>query len=200
MPRLQILRLPNDHTSGARAGSPAPKAQVADNDLALGRIIEALSRSPFWKNTAVFVLEDDAQNGPDHVDSHRSPLIVISPWSAGGVMHRFANTTDVIATMEEILGLGTLSQFDHFGHPLHDIWRKDPDLRPYALLVPTVNLDDINPSNTREARESARLDLRFEDVANEDLLNNILWRTLKGPSVPYPGPRRISLLDLTRTR
>jgi YVTN family beta-propeller protein len=200
MPRLQIVRLPNDHTSGARAGAPTPQAHMADNDLALGRMIAALSTSPFWKNTVVFVLEDDAQNGPDHVDSHRSPLFVISPYSAGGVHHRFANTTDVLLTIEEILGLGSLSQFDHFGQPLRDIWRKDPDLRPYVALVPAVNLDDVNRPNTREARESARLDLRFEDIADEDLFNRILWRTIKGESVPYPGVRRVPLLELARAR
>ncbi len=199
MPRLQIMRLPNDHTSGARIDAPTPRAHVADNDLALGRIVEALSKSPFWKNTAVFVLEDDAQNGPDHVDSHRSPFFVISPYAAGGTFHRFANTTDVLATIEEILGLGTLSQFDHFGRPLHDIWRASPDLRPYAALVPQVNLDEINRPNTREARESARLDLRFEDIADETLFNHILWRTIKGDT-PYPGTRRISVLDLARAR
>ncbi len=199
MPRLQIMRLPNDHTSGARVDAPTPRAHVADNDLALGRIVEALSKSPFWKNTAVFVLEDDAQNGPDHVDSHRSPFFVISPYAAGGTFHRFANTTDVLATIEEILGLGTLSQFDHFGRPLYDIWRASPDLRPYAALVPQVSLDEINRPNTREARESAQLDLRFEDIADETLFNHILWRTIKG-NAPYPGTRRISVLDLARAR
>ncbi len=199
MPRLQILRLPNDHTSGARAGDPTPRAHVADNDLALGRIVEALSRSPFWANTVVFVLEDDAQNGPDHVDSHRSPFFAISPWAAGGVSHRFANTTDVLATIEELLGLGTLSQFDHFGRPLHDIWRTAPDLRPYVVITPAVNLDEVNPANTREARESAAIDLRFEDRVDDELFNRILWRTIKG-NAPYPGPRRMSALELARTR
>src|SRR5512141_342100 len=111
MPALEIMRLPNDHTSGASAGAPTPRALVADNDLALGRVVEALSRSRFWSSTVVFVLEDDAQDGPDHVDSHRSPVLVISPWSRGGVSHRFANTTDVLATIAEILHLPPLSQF-----------------------------------------------------------------------------------------
>lgn len=200
MPRLQVIRLPNDHTSGGRADAPTPRAHVADNDLALGRMVEALSTSPFWKNTVVFVLEDDAQNGPDHVDSHRSPFFVISPYAGGGVSHRFANTTDVIATIEEILGLGTLSQFDHFGHPLHDIWRKTPDLRPYAALSPSVSLDEVNPRATRNARESAQLDLRFEDIADEVLFNQILWRMMKGEATPYPGARRISQLELARAQ
>ncbi|HEX4684634.1 MAG TPA: alkaline phosphatase family protein, partial [Gemmatimonadaceae bacterium] len=115
MPALEIVRLPNDHTSGAAVGAPTPRAHFADNDLALGRMIEALSRSPFWKNTVVFVVEDDAQNGPDHVDGHRAPVFVISPWSRSGALHRFTNTTDVLRTIEEILGLESLSQFDYFG-------------------------------------------------------------------------------------
>jgi len=163
-------------------------------------MVEALSTSPFWKNTVVFVLEDDAQNGPDHVDSHRSPFFVISPYAGGGVSHRFANTTDVLATIEEILGLGTLSQFDHFGRPLHDIWRKTPDLRPYAALSPSASLDEVNPQATRNARESAQLDLRFEDIADEVLFNRILWRMMKGEATPYPGARRISQLELARAR
>jgi DNA-binding beta-propeller fold protein YncE len=199
MPALQIMRLPNDHTSAARAGAPTPKAHVADNDLALGRIVEGLSKSPFWKNTVVFVVEDDAQNGSDHVDSHRSPLFIVSAYNKPGVYHRFANTTDVIATMERILKLGTLSQFDHFGRPITEVFGSTPDLRPYAALTPAVALDERNPGGTRESRESATLDLRFEDQANEELFNRILWRMHKGDT-PYPGTRRISSLELTRAR
>lgn len=108
MPALTLLYLPRDHTSGAGAGYVTPQSMVADNDFALGRVVEALSKSRFWRTTAVFVLEDDAQDGPDHVDSHRSPLLVVSAWNRGGVIHRFANTTDVIETIEEILHLDHL--------------------------------------------------------------------------------------------
>src|ERR1700693_2589311 len=99
------MTLPNDHTSGASAGRPTPRAYMADNDLALGRIVEALSRSPFWKSTVVFVVRADAQNGRDHVDSHRAPFFVISPYNRPGTVHRFVNTTDALATIERILGL-----------------------------------------------------------------------------------------------
>ena len=200
MPQLQIVRLPNDHTAGARAGSPTPRAYMADNDLALGRMIEALSRSPFWNSTVVFVLEDDAQNGPDHVDSHRSPLLVISPYSRAGVRHRFANTTDVIATIEEILHLPAMSQFDHYGRPLREIWSAEPDLRPYAALTPAVRLGELNPAAGRGARESERLDLHIEDVADEELFNRILWRAIRGDGTPYPGTRRMSALEARRSR
>ncbi|HXV16436.1 MAG TPA: hypothetical protein VD758_06630, partial [Gemmatimonadaceae bacterium] len=196
MPALEIVRLPNDHTSGARAGSPTPFAYMADNDLALGRMIEALSKTQFWKSTAVFVLEDDAQNGSDHVDSHRSPMLVISPWSRGGVIHRFANTTDVIATMEELLKLGSLSQYDHYGRPLRDIWASKPDLTPYVALKPSVPLDQKNPAVGIGAEESKRLALSKEDIADEDLFNRILWRAIKGESRPWPGVKRMSGLEM----
>ena len=198
MPALEIVRLPSDHTSGAKAGMPTPRAYMADNDLALGRMIEALSRSPFWKSTAVFVLEDDAQNGPDHVDSHRAPMLVISPWVKAGVVHRFINTTDVLRTIEELLGLESLSQFDWFGRPLRDIWSEEPDLAPYTSLVPAVPLGEKNPAATRGASESASLDLRHEDLPDEDTFNRILWRAVKGERVAYPGVRRGSALEVLR--
>lgn len=199
MPAFQILHLPNDHTAGARAGSRTPRAMVADNDLALGRIIEALSGSPFWRNTVVFVIEDDAQNGPDHVDSHRSPLLVVSPWSRSGVYHRFTNTTDALRTMEEILGLDALSQFDHYGHPLRDIWRDTPDTAPYVAIAPAVPLDERNPPTGRAARESRRLDLGM-DRADMDLFNRVLWMAVKGEQSPYPGTHRMSALEVWRSR
>ncbi len=200
MPALETLHLPNDHTSGARRGLPTPKAAMADNDLALARIVEAVSHSQFWKSTAVFVLEDDAQAGPDHVDSHRSVLLVISPWAAGGVMHRFVNTTDVLATVEEILGLGTLSQFDHFGRPLREIWRTTPDLRAFDAIRPTQSMTEQNLALGDNARRSDRLDLAREDRADDDEFNRILWRAVKGEDVPYPGVRRSGVLEWARAR
>jgi YVTN family beta-propeller protein len=199
LPQLELVRLPNDHTSGAQAGKPTPRAYMADNDLALGRLIDALSHSPFWKNTVVFVLEDDAQDGPDHVDSHRSPLLVISPYTRSGVIHRFANTTDVIATISEILQLGSLSQFDYYGRPLRDIWSAQPDLTPYTVLTPSQSLTERNPANTALARASRGLVLDREDRSNDDLFNRILWGQLRG-NAPYPGVRRMALLELQRNR
>ena len=189
MPALQILRLPNDHTSGAKADKPTPRAYVADNDLALGRIVEALSHSPFWKDSVVFVLEDDAQSGPDHVDSHRSPLLVISPYCRSGVVHRFANTTDVLATIEEILGLDSLSQFDFYGRPLRAVFVAEPDLRPYDGLKPGVDLHEKNPPDTPQAKQSATLDFSKPDAADEEILNRVLWQAIKGDA-PMPAPVR----------
>jgi hypothetical protein len=185
MPALQILRLPNDHTAAGAAGKPTPRAYMADNDLALGRIVEALSHSPFWKDTVLFVVEDDGQNGPDHVDSHRAPFLVISPYDKPGVIHRFANTTDVLATIEEILGLDPMSQFDRFACPLADVFAPDPDLTPYDALEPSVNRDERNPEKGPNAKASAALDLHAADRADEQAFNAILWHMLKGDT-RYP--------------
>ncbi len=200
LPALEIMHLPSDHTSGGAAGKWTPRAYVADNDLALGKIVEAVSESPFWSSTVIFVLEDDAQDGPDHVDSHRSVFLAISPYTRPGVHHRFTNTTDVVATIAEILHLGSLSQFDYFGRPLRDIWTFAPAAAPYAALMPAVSLDERNPERGSEAVASRGLDLRLEDMADEGLFNEILWRMIKGPDVPYPGPTRMSALEWKRGR
>ena len=200
MPALQILHLPCDHTAGATPGMRTPRAMVADNDLALGRLVDALSHSPFWKSTVVFVMEDDAQNGPDHVDSHRSPLLVISAYGKGGVIHRFTNTTDALRTMEEILKLDALSQYDHYGHPLRDIWRDTPDTTAFTALTPAVPLAEQNPAGTRAARESRKLDFSVVDAADMDAFNHVLWLAVKGERVPYPGTHRMSTLEARRSR
>ncbi|MBA2686342.1 MAG: bifunctional YncE family protein/alkaline phosphatase family protein [Gemmatimonadaceae bacterium] len=199
MPSLEILHLPRDHTAGLRAGLCTPRACFADNDLALGRIIEALSHSQFWSKTVVFVLEDDAQAGPDHVDSHRSVMFVISPWARGGVVHRFVNTTDVLATMEEMLGLAAFSHFDHFGRPLREIWRSSPDNRAYTALTPAQPLAELNLASAAGARASAHIDLAREDRVDDTVFNRILWRALKG-TMPYPTRKRLALLEAARAR
>jgi len=200
LPQLIIMHLPNDHNAGGTVGAPTPAAYMADNDLALGRIVQGLSHSRFWPSTVIFVLEDDAQNGPDHVDSHRSPMFVISPYNRPGVIHRFANTTDVIATMADILHMGSLSQFDHFGRPLRNIWAATPDLEPYQALTPEVSLDERNKPDNPGAEASRLLDLRFEDSSDDMLFNHILWAMIKGPEVPYPGATRMSVMEWWRGR
>jgi YVTN family beta-propeller protein len=191
---LTILWLPNDHTAGARAGSPTPRAYAASNDLALGRIVEAVTRSRYWKDTVIFVLEDDAQDGSDHVDSHRSPLLVISAYNRPGVQHRFANTTDVVATIDQVLHLGALSQFDQFGRPLTDVFVSTPDTSAYRALAASVPLGEKNAPHTTAAILSRQLDLREEDRANEALFNRVLWLAVKGtePSRRRPTPLAIA--------
>jgi Uncharacterized conserved protein len=196
LPSLEIIRLPNDHTLGGSEDKPTPRAYMADNDLALGRIVEAVSHSPFWRDTAVFVVEDDAQSGPDHVDSHRSVMLMISAWNRAGLVHRFVNTTDVLATMEEILGLDSMSQFDHYGRPLRGIFASEPDMAPYDVIKPSVDLEEKNPPS-EAAKQSATLDFSHADAADDDTLNRILWRVIKG-EVPYPGATRAAVAELIR--
>ena len=197
LPVLQIMHLPADHTAGGRPRRRTPKAYMADNDLALGRIVEAVSNSPYWKDTVFFVLEDDAQDGPDHVDSHRSVLLVISAYNRSGVIHRFVNTTDVLATVEDVLGLGKLSKFDYYGHSLRELFTDKPDVTPYVALKPEQSLEELNPAKSATARASLELDLDRVDAAEEDAFNRILWSLLKGKQ-PYPGTKRMSSLEVAR--
>ena len=199
LPALEILHLPGDHTLGARPKRPTPKACMADNDFALGRMVEAVSNSVYWKDTVFFVLEDDAQDGPDHVDSHRSVLLVISAYNRGGVIHRFVNTTDVLATMEEILGLNKLSRSDYYGRPLREIFSDTADLTPFKALPSAQRFDELNSDKGPHARASLDLNLDRVDEADEDAFNQILWQVLKGQE-PYPGPRRMSSLEIARAR
>ena len=180
LPALEIVQLPRDHTGGGKAGYPTPRACMADNDFALARMVEAVSSSPFWADTVFFVLEDDAQDGRDHVDCHRSVLLVISAYNRAGAIHRFANTTDVVASIEEILGLDPLSQFDSYGRPLADVFSSAPDLTPYHALKPTVSLDERNPDKGTAAKKSASFDLTRPDAVDDALFNEVLWEMLKG--------------------
>jgi DNA-binding beta-propeller fold protein YncE len=198
MPQLEIMHLPGDHTAGARPGMRTPRACMADNDLALGRIVEALSHSPFWPDTVVFVVEDDAQAGPDHFDSHRSPLLVISAYNRPGTVSRFANTTDVLAAIEDILGMGRLSQFDYFSRPLADVFASAPDLTPYNAIKPAQSLDELNPSQGPGAEESKAFDLSAPDRIDDAAFNRVLWKAIKGEQTPPPAPRYASPVHLLR--
>jgi DNA-binding beta-propeller fold protein YncE len=180
MPQLEVMWLPNDHLAAGRAGKCTPRACMSDNDLALGRIVQALSHSAYWKDTVIFVVEDDSQAGPDHVDSHRSPFFAISAYSRPGTIHRFANTTDAIAAIEDILGLGSLSKFDYFSRSLTDIFASSPDLTPYDPMTPQQDLNEKNPQNTAAAHLSEGLDFSRPDRVDDRLYNRILWLMLKG--------------------
>jgi DNA-binding beta-propeller fold protein YncE len=185
MPQLEVMWLPMDHLAAGRPGKCTPRACMADNDLALGRIVQALSHSPYWKDTVIFVVEDDAQAGPDHTDSHRAPFYAISAYNRSGTVHRFINTTDVVAAIEDILGMGRLSKFDYFSRSLADIFAPAPDPTPYDPIVPTQDLSEKNPQNTAAARMSEGLDLSAPDRVDDQLYNRILWLMLKG-DIPPP--------------
>jgi DNA-binding beta-propeller fold protein YncE len=200
MPQFELMWLPMDHLTAARPGKCTPRACMADNDLALGRIVQALSHSPYWKDTVIFVVEDDSQAGPDHVDSHRAPFYAISAYNRSGTVNRFINTTDVIAAIEDILGMGRLSKFDYFSHSLTDIFVSTPDLTPYDPITPTQDLNEKNPQNTAAARMSDGLDLSAPDRADDQLYNRILWMMLKGDAPQPPTRNQAPLHALEASR
>jgi DNA-binding beta-propeller fold protein YncE len=195
MPQLVFLCLPDDHTSGTGKGSPTPAACVADNDLALGTIIEALGGTRFWADTAVFVIEDDPQAGWDHVSGYRTTVYAAGPHVRRGVtVSAQYNTTSLVRTIEQILGLPPMNQFDASALPMSECFTDTPDSRPFAKVPNEVPLDQMNPSPhaisdpvlRRDSLESARFDFRRPDRAPEDALNRILWHAMRGAALPYP--------------
>ena len=196
LPQFVLLRLPNDHTAGTRPGSPTPNASVADNDLALGRVVEAVSHSPYWDDTAIFVLEDDAQNGADHVDAHRSIALVISKYAPGtsqqpAVDHHFYTTVNMVHTMETLLGLPPMNNNDAQAAVMAPLFGGAGD-QP-AFKADYRNRDNgmiyqANAANAPGAKQSARLNFSVADAADTDVLNAILWRAAKG-NIPMPVPK-----------
>jgi YVTN family beta-propeller protein len=195
LPNLIFICLPNDHTSGTGKDSPTPAAHVADNDLAFGRIVEAISHSKFWKDTCIVAIEDDPQAGWDHVSGYRTTAYCISPYTKrGSVVNTQYNTTSLIRTIEQILGLPPMNQFDASATPMSDCFTDQPDFTPFTTVANNVALDQMNPAPhvindpvlRRDAEVSAKLNFREVDKAPEDVLNRILWHAMKGTSEPYP--------------
>ncbi len=194
-PNLVIIYLPQDHTSGTQPGMPTPRAHVADNDLALGRIVEGLSKSRFWSKMCIFVIEDDPQDGFDHVDGHRSLCLVISPYTKrGAVVSEFYNQTSVLHTICRILGVPPMNQMVAMAPVMTTCFTDTPDFTPYTALPNRVPLDELNPPlsslNRQEERywalRSLHLPLDKPDLCNEDLLNRIIWHAVRGVDAPYP--------------
>jgi hypothetical protein len=195
MPRLIIMRLPNDHTSGTKIGKPTPIAYLADNDLALGRIVEGITKSTFWKDTAIFVLEDDAQNGPDHVDAHRSPALVISPYTRRGLVDSTPySTSGMLRTIELILGLKPMSQFDAAARPMYASFQAKEDLTGYHHVVPEVDLNEKNKKDAWGAKLSGGFDFAKEDRVDDRLFNEVIWHAVKGADAPMPAPVRAAFV------
>lgn len=188
LPRFTIMSLGENHTKGTTVGANTPEACVGSNDLGLGRLVEAATLSKFWKEMAIFVIEDDAQNGPDHVDAHRTIGFVLSPWSRRHTVDSTLYTTaSMIRTMELILGLPPLTQYDAGATPMYGCFQKKATLTPFTALMPQLDLNATNSVKAPFAKESGRMNFRGFDLAPEDELNRILWYTAK-PDVPYPTP------------
>jgi DNA-binding beta-propeller fold protein YncE len=195
LPGLVIMRLPNDHTSGTKVGAPTPTAMVADNDLALGMVVDAISRSKYWKESAIFVVEDDAQNGADHVDAHRSVALVISPYSRRmGVDSELYSTASILRTMELILGIEPMTQFDAAATPMYGCFQATAELAPYDLQPAQVDVNEVNQPTAWGADLSEQLDLSQEDAADDLLFGDIVWRSVKGADHPMPAPVRAAFV------
>lgn len=195
LPQLSIIRLSNDHTQGTRPGAWTPRAMIAENDLALGRLVEAISTSRYWKESAIFVLEDDAQNGPDHVDAHRSPGFVISPFAKHGAVDSTLYTTSgMLRTIELILKAAPMSQFDAAATPMYNAFQTTPVLTPYAKRDARISLTEVNDKAAFGAQASLRMNLDEADLAPERELNEILWKSVRGAHSIMPPPVRAAFV------
>jgi hypothetical protein len=198
MPHLTIVQLPCDHTYGTTPNVSTPKAMVADNDLALGQIVEALTKTKFWPKMAIFIVEDDAQNGVDHVDGHRTVALAVSPYTRRGhVDSTFYSHQSILKTMELILGLPTMSLFDLIAHDMRNSFTEQPDLTPYTAVQPKQSLDEQNPplkalsgEPRRAAIDSMKMRWDVPDAVPTERLNRIVWHQIRGWSTPYPGAKR----------
>jgi YVTN family beta-propeller protein len=201
VPKLNIIRMGNDHTSGQKKGAVSPIAAVADNDQGVGMVLEHLSHSPIWKESVVIVLEDDAQNGSDHVDAHRSPVYLAGPYvKRNAVIHGMYSTSGVLRTIELILGLPPMSQYDAAAVPLYDCFTNDPDFTPYTLKAPQVDVEKRNIAVNKSSKLSDSFNLADEDKVPDLLLNEIVWKSVKGEDSVMPAPRRSAFVILEQKK
>ncbi|HVS90690.1 MAG TPA: bifunctional YncE family protein/alkaline phosphatase family protein [Mucilaginibacter sp.] len=201
LPRFNSVRISNDHTSGQHKGSYSPIAAVADNDLAVGKFVEHLSHSPVWKESVVFILEDDAQNGPDHIDAHRSPAFVIGPYvKRHAVIHEMYSTSGMLRTIELILCLPPMSQYDAAAKPMYECFMDKPDMTPYETKAAQVNLDQRNIADNASSRKSASFNLAKEDAVPDLELNEVIWKYVKGENAVMPAPKHSAFVFLEKKK
>ena len=202
MPDLVMIQLPSDHTSGTTPNYSTPKACFADNDLALGQVVEGLSHSKFWKDMLILVVEDDAQAGLDHVDGHRTVAQAISPYTRrGAVDSTFYSQASMIKTIELILGLPTMSLFDLIANDMRNAFQSTPVLTPYTAEIPKQSIYEANPAlrglrgKARQAAEaSLRMNFRDPDSAPTGKVNRMIWASVRGWDAPYPAAKRGAFL------
>jgi hypothetical protein len=195
LPQFITMHLPNDHTSGTRVGKLTPTAMVAQNDAALGKVIEAITKSKFWASSAIFVIQDDVQNGSDHVDAHRSVALAISPYvRRNHVDSTMYSTSGMLRTMELILGVEPMTQFDAAALPMYHSFQATADLRPFTALEPRVDIHATNQALAWGADMSEKMDFSIPDAADDLLLNDIVWRSVRGADSPMPPPVRAAFV------
>ncbi len=194
LPALEVISLPGDHTLGTRPGALTPKAMVAENDYVLGKMIDDISHSRFWKDSAVFVIEDDSQSGPDHIDCHRTTAYVLSPYVRRAfVDHTMYSSVSILHTMEQILGLPPMTQYDGVATPMWSLFQAQPDMTPYTALPAQINLDEKNTLLSYGAVESMHMPLDAADEADDRQLNRIIWKSIRGDNSALPPPRMSSV-------
>jgi len=206
LPNFSMMRLSSDHTNGLAAGYPTPQFYVAENDFAVGYLVEAVANSPYWRDTAIFVVEDDAQDGPDHVDCHRAPALVISAYNRpGALIHEFHTTVSLIRTMEILLGMQPMNQLDASAAPI-DIFQDQPDLRSYRAILPDVALNNLvgparvarDASETYWMKRTAEQNLEHADMADARVMNEIIWYSVRGAGSRMPQIARLPAFDALR--
>ncbi len=201
VPQFNTLRISNDHTSGQQKGKYTPMAAVADNDLAVGRILEHLSNSSIWKDAVVFILEDDAQNGPDHVDAHRSPVFVAGPYvKRNAVIHSMYSTSGVLRTIELILGLPPMSQYDAAALPMYECFTNKADYTAYKCKPAQIDLNRRNIADNKSSKRSESFNFRKEDAAPDLDLNEVIWKSVKGENAVMPAPKRSAFVILEKKK
>jgi phospholipase C len=201
VPQFNTVRMGNDHTEGLKKDRPDPYAHVADNDLAVGLFIEHLSNSPIWKETAVFIVEDDAQNGADHIDAHRTTAYVAGGFVKRGIVdHTMYSTTSMIRTIELILGLPPMSQYDAGATPMWRSFTSSANITPFKALPSNVDLNGKNIAVNEWQRRSELFDLTKEDSVPDLEFNKVLWHGIKGGNVPFPAPRRAAFIKLSKEK
>jgi YVTN family beta-propeller protein len=198
LPQLNTLRLINDHTEGLRIGRPTPFAHVADNDWGVGLFLDHLSHSPVWKESVVFIVEDDAQNGPDHVDAHRSTAYVAGPFVKRKYLdHTMYSTSSMLRTIELILGLPPMSQYDAAATPMFRCFTPAPALTSFVSVPANIDITEKNTKNTASARLSEKFDFSKEDRAPDLLFSQVIWKAVKGEDSEMPAPKRSAFVKTT---
>lgn len=189
LPNLVIMSLPEDHTAGTRPGAYTPRAMVANADWAIGQLVERMSKSPYWPETAIFMIEDDAQNGPDHVDARRTVGLIASPYTKRGMVDSTLYTTSaMLRTMELLLGLPPMTQYDAAAMPMYNSFTETADLRGYTAIAPKIDVNAKNTEKSWGAAASMKMNLDEVDEAPMFELNEILWKSVKGADSPMPLP------------
>ncbi|MEP6596949.1 MAG: alkaline phosphatase family protein, partial [Ginsengibacter sp.] len=201
LPRFNSLRFSNDHTEGVAKGRPTPFAHVADNDLAVGMFIEYLSKSPVWKESVVFILEDDAQNGPDHVDAHRSPAYIAGPFvKRNYVDHTPYTTSGMLRTIELILGVLPMSQYDAAAMPLWRCFTATPNVNGFISLPANIDLTEKNLASNELSERSAHFDFTKEDRVPDLEFSEVIWKGVKGINAVMPAPKRNAFLNFDNAK